>query len=293
MLGELERYTNIINGQLEQYAGLPEAPEKKVYEAMRYSLLAGGKRIRPVLTMAVNELFEGDANEAVPFACAVEMIHTYSLIHDDLPAMDNDDYRRGKPTNHKVFGQALAILAGDALLNKAFEIMISEVGKSSNHEEKVKAMKEIANAAGVEGMVAGQVVDLASEGIQIGEELLRYMHSRKTGRLIEAAAAAGGIIAGASQEDIKRIMSYASNLGLAFQIKDDILAETGNQDKMGKSVGNDRERNKSTYVTILGLGESERLLNLATQNAIDQLAFYGQKAGFLINLAKYLLQREN
>jgi geranylgeranyl diphosphate synthase type II len=289
----MNEYVNKINDRLESY--IPEEddlPEKKVYDAVRYSLLAGGKRVRPVIMISVNELFGGDIEDCMPFACALEMIHTYSLIHDDLPAMDNDDYRRGKLTNHKVFGEAIAILAGDALLNKAFEVMIDELSMDQNNSTKIKVMREIAKASGIEGMVAGQVVDMESEGKQINRVLLKYMHERKTGRIIAAAAITGAILAGAGSEDMDKITEYAHNLGLAFQIKDDILSEIGDRNKTGKNTGNDRSKNKSTYVTILGLEEANELLSFITQNAIGALDSYGEKAEFLVELARHLLKRE-
>lgn len=293
IIDSVKKYSEVINQYLNEYVPEAAVPENKIYEAMRYSLLAGGKRIRPVLTLAVNQLFDGDMNEAIPFACAIEMIHTYSLIHDDLPAMDNDDYRRGRLTNHKVFGEGIAVLAGDALLNKAFEIMINVLRDGHNLERKVRAIYEIANASGVEGMIGGQVVDLESEGKFVDQETLRYMHSRKTGRLMVASAVAGAITAGAGEEDVNKIRSYASNLGLAFQIKDDILSEIGEQEKLGKRVGNDREKNKSTYVTTLGLDEAKRMLDAATKSSIESLESYKERAKFLIGLAEFLLYREN
>lgn len=290
---KLNEYNKLINSKLEEFFTKNDIPQKRINEAVRYSLLAGGKRIRPVLALAVNEIFAGEVNQVLPFACAIEMIHTYSLIHDDLPAMDNDDYRRGKLTNHKVFGEGIAVLAGDALLNKAFEIMAETLSDNTIIERKIKAMQEIAAASGVKGMIGGQIIDIESEGKQLSEENLRYMHSLKTGRLIECSALAGVIIAGGSNQDRERIYCYAQNLGLAFQIRDDILSEIGELDKLGKKTGNDRENNKSTYVTILGLQEAQRLLNKTTEKAIEPLKIYGEKAEFLVDLAKYLLIRES
>ena len=289
----LNEYCSVINSNLSILVPEIETSQKKIYEAMRYSLLIGGKRVRPVLTIAICEMFGGDIDEIIPFACAIEMIHTYSLIHDDLPAMDNDDYRRGVATNHKVFGQGMAVLAGDALLNKAFEVMLSELKNNSNIDKKIKAIQLISNAAGTEGMIGGQVIDIESEGKTINYETLKRMHSLKTGALIHASASVGALIAEARQEDIKKIDDYALNLGLAFQIKDDILSEIGDKEKLGKNTGNDRERNKSTYVTILGLNKSKVLLNEVTDSAIGALKDFGPKAEFLVELANYLLDREN
>lgn len=289
----LKRYQEMINDRLNQYIPEQDVPEKTIYQAMRYSLLNGGKRIRPILTLAVAEMFNGKIDDVMPFACAIEMIHTYSLIHDDLPAMDNDEYRRGRLTNHKVFGEGIAILAGDALLNKAYEIIISELEDKRNLERKIKAAAEIAAASGSSGMIGGQVIDLESEGRLITQETLRYMHKKKTGSLIVASAKVGAIIAGANDEDLKNVHNYAENIGLAFQIRDDILAEIGDQSKLGKKVGNDREKMKSTYVTVMGLEKAEILLNTITNSALKAVEPYGERAAFFVELAKYLLRREN
>ena len=289
----LDEYNKIINSKLESFLPENNVPQKKIYEAARYSLMAGGKRIRPVLVLSVSEIFGGNAQSVLPFACAIEMIHTYSLIHDDLPAMDNDDYRRGKLTNHKVFGEGVAVLAGDALLNKAFEIMVKTLTDSVIIERNIKAIQEVASASGIEGMIGGQMIDIDSKGKQLNEEDLRCMHSLKTGRLISASAVVGAIMSGGSGKDLESIRCYARNLGLAFQIKDDILSEIGEQSKLGKKAGNDRENNKSTYVTILGLQEAQRLLNETTLKAVKALQGYAEKAEFLMDLAEYLLKRES
>ncbi len=292
VLSRIDDYVELINARLSICVGEREVPEGKIYQAMRYSLLAGGKRIRPVLTLSISDMFGGDIKASLPFACAIEMIHTYSLIHDDLPALDNDDYRRGRKTSHKVFGENIAILAGDALLNKAFEIMIDTLMPDDKLTYKIRAMREVASASGTDGMIGGQVVDLESEGLKVDRETLKYMHMKKTGCLIQASAKAGAIIAGTGEQDLNRIDSYARNLGLAFQIKDDILAEVGDEGRLGKSVGNDRKNHKSTYVTILGLDEARRLLDLTTRNAIESLNSYGKKADFLVGLAEHLLKRQ-
>jgi geranylgeranyl diphosphate synthase type II len=289
----LDEYNKIINSKLEGFLSENGLPQKRIYEAARYSLMAGGKRIRPVLALSVSEILGGEAHSVLPFACAIELIHTYSLIHDDLPAMDNDDFRRGKLTNHKVFGEGVAVLAGDALLNKAFEIMAETLTDSVMIERKIKAIQEVAAASGIEGMIGGQMLDIDSKGKQMNEEDLRCMHSLKTGRLITAAAVVGAIMSGGSEQDLEKIRCYARNLGLAFQIKDDILSEIGEQVKLGKKAGDDRENNKSTYVTILGLQEAQRLLNETTIKAVESLKSYKEKAEFLIDLAEYLLKRES
>ena len=289
----LGEYNKIINSKLESFLTQNNVPQKRIYEAVRYSLMAGGKRIRPILVLAVSEMFGGTAQSVLPFACAIELIHTYSLIHDDLPAMDNDDYRRGKLTNHKVFGEGAAVLAGDALLNMAFEIMVETLTDSVSIERNIKAIQEVAAASGIEGMIGGQIIDIDSKGKQLNEEDLRCMHSLKTGRLITASAVAGAIMSGGNDYDLERIRCYAQNLGLAFQIKDDILSEIGEQSKLGKKIGNDRENNKSTYVTVLGLQEAQRLLKETTLNAVESLKGYNEKAVFLMDLAEYLLKRES
>lgn len=276
----------IIQGQ--------DLPEKSIYSAMKYSLAAGGKRLRPVLAIAVCDMLNGDINEVLPYACAIEMIHTYSLIHDDLPAMDNDDYRRGRLTNHKVFGEAMAILAGDALLNYAFEVMLKHTADhSGNILEKTKAMSIIAKTSGVSGMIGGQVVDLESEGKAIPASLLEYMHRCKTGALIKAPVMASAVLCGAEPDMLKQLELFAEKLGLAFQIKDDILDIEGDSEKLGKKTGSDVSNNKSTFVSIYGLEKSKKMLEELTQEAVNSLKAFGNNSEFLVSLAKYLLQREN
>lgn len=235
---------------MDSYFTLKGSYNKKVYEAMTYSLNAGGKRIRPILLLLCFEMYKGEHAEALPLAAAIEMIHTYSLIHDDLPAMDNDDLRRGKLTNHKVFGEALAILAGDALLNEAMNIMFQF---SLNGISQTKACLLISEAAGAEGMIGGQVVDLLSENKKISIEELTYMHSKKTGAIIKAAITSGATMAGAPQCDIELLEEYGEKLGLAFQIKDDILDVTGDTKTLGKKIKSDLNNKKSTFITEFGL----------------------------------------
>ena len=219
-----KQFVKVIDDALNTLATESNVPQKTVYDAMRYSLLAGGKRLRPVLMLAVCEMLGGKAEDVVPYACAIEMIHTYSLIHDDLPAMDNDDYRRGRLTNHKVYGEAIAILAGDGLLNLAFETMLMHAENyGSDLKRHVQAMKIIANASGVSGMIGGQVVDIEAEGRDISTELLEYLHRHKTGALIKAPVIAAAVLCGADETSVKCLESYAEKIGLAFQIKDDIL----------------------------------------------------------------------
>jgi geranylgeranyl diphosphate synthase type II len=286
------RWIKIINSTLDNYAQEKEVPQRSIYRAMRYSLMAGGKRIRPVLALAVCELLGGREESVLPFACAVEMIHTYSLIHDDLPAMDNDDYRRGRLTSHKVFGEGMAILAGDGLLNCAFELMIGSM-LADRHESgcKLKAMDIIAKAAGVSGMIGGQVVDMESEGRQISDELLEYMHRCKTGALIKASVMSSAVLCGAAEEEYLCLEKFSENLGLSFQIKDDLLDVEGTLEEMGKEKGSDAARGKTTFVTLYGPGRSGEMLLDATGRAIESLKIFGERACFLIELAKRLAQR--
>ncbi len=288
-----------VNQALQEYVVVKQTPEKNVYESMRYSLMAGGKRLRPVMALAVCDLFDVNVNKILPYACAIEMIHTYSLIHDDLPAMDNDDYRRGRLTNHKVYGEAMAVLTGDALLNYAFEIMLNDVlsgdleEKSYSMASKIRAMSLIANASGVSGMIGGQVVDLESEGKDISKELLDYMHKCKTGAMIKVSLLAAAAICNAKEDEFLALEKYSEKIGLAFQIKDDILDVEGNLEALGKMVGSDEANNKSTFVSLYGLEESKKILNNITDEAIDALEVFGDKSEFLKELALYLVKREN
>lgn len=248
-----------------------------VIDSMNYSLTAGGKRVRPVLTLEFAKLCGGEEKNALPFACAVEMIHTYSLIHDDLPCMDDDDMRRGKPTNHKVFGEAQAVLGGDALLTLAFETILSENALKLNGAEKcVKAGRILAECAGAEGMIGGQIIDIESEEMSVGVDRLRIMDRKKTGALIKAACLLGCISAGADEKQMKAAECYAENIGLAFQIVDDMLDVTSDETTLGKPIGSDEQNKKSTYVSCLGLDECRRIADELTKNAIKSLdAFSG------------------
>lgn len=283
-----------VEKRLNELVPVIDTHEKIIYDAMRYSLLAGGKRLRPVLALAVCELLGGDDSTVMDFGCAVEMIHTYSLIHDDLPAMDNDDYRRGKLTNHKVYGDAYAILAGDGLLNLAFETMISKSMSCSVPTDRlIKAMGIIGQASGTQGMIGGQVVDIASEGKQIDIETLQYMHRMKTGALIKAPVLASAAICGADSDKTAALDCFSKNLGLAFQIKDDILDVEGDSEKLGKMVGSDVNNKKSTYVSIFGIEKARELLKATSAEAITALDIFGDSAAFLKNLTEYLIIREN
>jgi len=288
---ELEAKIIEVNKSLDKYIEEKEAPQATIYKAMNYSINAGGKRIRPVLMLSAAELICGNYDGVMPFACAIEMIHTYSLIHDDLPCMDNDDLRRGKPTNHKVFGEAIAVLAGDALLNKAFEVILKNSQMSPNMT--IAALSEIATASGTEGMIGGQVIDIESEDKQIDAVTLMTLHLNKTGALIMAAAKVGALLAGGSREDLLLLEEFSRYLGIAFQIKDDILDIEGKEELLGKKTGADEENKKSTFVSIYGLEQSKKILSDYTEKAIATLSPYGERAEFLTELAKFLLSREN
>jgi len=285
---ELNRKVDIINCELKKYIKEENCPEKILNSSVEYSLLAGGKRLRPVLILSVYGLFKENIEEAFPFAVAMEMIHTFSLIHDDLPGIDNDDYRRGRLTNHKKFNEATAILAGDYLLNNAYNIIIKSNSENLDSKSKIRALKELSD--GVERMIAGEYVDTEYEGKEISEEYLEYMHENKTGALIRASARIGAILAGASEDDIINITNYSDKIGLAFQIRDDILSEIGNAEELGKPVGNDKQRGKCTYVTKYGLEESKKMLDNLIEEAINIIDKYN-KNDFLKSLALYISNR--
>ncbi|ADG82550.1 polyprenyl synthetase family protein [Thermincola potens] len=293
-LKELKRKVNIIEEALSQYLpGEDEYPET-IHQSMRYSMLAGGKRLRPVLVLAAAEAVGGDVKKVIPAACAIEMIHTYSLIHDDLPAMDDDNYRRGKPTNHVVYGEAIAILAGDALLTLAFEVLSSLVEEPGIDPQKVlRVIKEISLAAGSRGLIGGQVVDIGSENLDISAETLKYIHIHKTGALFKAALKTGAILSSASEEQITALSRYAHFLGLGFQITDDILDIEGDTEKLGKPVGSDIKKKKATYPSIFGLQEAKQMAREAVAESLMSLEGFDERADFLREMARYLLERDN
>ena len=264
--------------------------DARLAEAMEYSLMAGGKRLRPILVMAAADAVGGQGEQYVTTGCALEMIHTYSLIHDDLPAMDNDDYRRGKLTNHKVYGAGLATLAGDALLTLAFEVMLRQQGVDA--ATRLRVVQEMSVAAGMNGMVGDQAIDLASEGKHIPMELLRKMHMGKTGALFRAALRSGAILAGASEAQLTALTQYAEAFGLAFQITDDILDVTGDEATIGKPVGSDLRNDKSTYVTLTSLDEARALAAQTVNEGVQALAGFGAEADFLRDLLQYLVKRD-
>ncbi len=285
-------YSSIVEESLANSITIENPYYTRLKEAMLYSLMAGGKRLRPALAFATAEVFGKEPREVVAFACAIEMIHTYSLIHDDLPAMDNDDYRRGKLTNHKVFGEAMAILAGDALLNLAYETMVKDA-LTGNSMAKLKAMEVISRYAGSLGMIGGQVIDLNGEGRRVDSDELKAMHKLKTGALIKAPVEASAIISGAGEKEFAALSNYAANLGLAFQIKDDILDVEGSMEEMGKKPGSDAMCDKSTYITLYGLDKSKQLLQDVTGEGIAFLADFGGRADFLRELATAQVIRSN
>ncbi len=285
----MQKYIDLAESALQKYMQVAENPQKKIYEAEKYSLMAGGKRLRPVIMMMAAKMCGMNPEKVLPFAAAIEMIHTYSLIHDDLPAMDNDDLRRGKPTNHKVFGEAMAILAGDALLTKAFETAASFQDDSVSPDRVLKAISTLAIAAGDNGMIGGQVVDIESRNED--EELLKYLHSLKTGALIKASGVVGAILAGASDEEIAAVENFCGNLGIAFQIQDDILDVVGTEAELGKPIGSDAENEKSTYVTLFGVEKAEKMAEEYTNMAIESLSIF-EDSSELCDLAKKLMGRK-
>lgn len=291
----LKKYQNILNQELEKYIRKGKCPEEVLNNSMEYSLMAGGKRLRPILVLATYELFKKDYEECMPFAVAMEMVHNFSLIHDDLPEIDNDDFRHGKPTNHKQFGHATALLAGDGLLNQAYIVISDEILYSienqykENFRNKARAFNEFTKA--VDRMIAGEYLDTELEGKNISKEMLEYIHANKTGALLKLCARMGAILADSSENDIERLSKYADKIGLAFQIKDDILSEEGNPEITGKPVGNDKKLGKCTYVSYYGLDGAKKELDKIVKEAIDELEIYGEKAEFLRQLAMYIKDR--
>ena len=286
----LENKSRQINTALEA-ALPPDGPSKRVLEAMRYSLMAGGKRLRPVLCIAAAEAVGEDECEALPVACALEMIHTYSLIHDDLPAMDDDELRRGRPTCHMAFDEATAILAGDGLLTSAFELLSTSIENSSRPQVMMMNMTEIARAAGCTGMIAGQMQDMDAEGKQLTIDQLETLHLLKTGALIRVSVRCGARIGGASDQQMQALTAYARHLGLAFQVTDDILNVEGDPTEMGKAAGTDSARNKNAYPALLGLSESKLLAQKLIDNALNNLEKINQQNGPLKAIAQYVITR--
>lgn len=266
-----------------------------LHKAMRYSIFAGGKRVRPILMLAACQAVGGDSGRAVPAACAMEMIHTYSLIHDDLPAMDDDDYRRGNPTNHKVFGEALAILAGDALLTEAFKLLSNpRFMDGCDASRLLSVIHEIASCSGSYGMVGGQVVDMESEGCHdVDLPTVQYIHTHKTGAMIKASVVAGALIGGADEQQLAAITRYGEAAGLAFQIADDILDIEGTTDEIGKDAGSDEARGKATYPAVIGLAAAREEAEAMMSEALRSLETFTAEAEPLRKIARYIVQRKN
>ena len=288
---QLKKYQEQVNNELEKYSGKKDVPEKILNNSMEYSLMAGGKRLRPILVIATYEIFGKNINKCIPYAVAIEMVHNFSLIHDDLPGIDNDDFRHGKPTNHKKFNEATAILAGDGLLNQAYIVISEDLIKSESEElkNKLKVFNEFSTA--VDRMIAGEYIDTEYEGKQITDEYLEYIHKNKTGALLKLCVRMGPILANANEKDLEKLTKYAEKIGLAFQIKDDILSEEGNEEILGKPVGNDKELEKCTYVSKYGLQGAKKILEEITKEAIEELKEYGDRAEFLRELALYIKDR--
>ncbi|CAK0784644.1 Geranylgeranyl pyrophosphate synthase [Coccomyxa viridis] len=289
----MKERAQLVNEALDKSVPL-QYPET-INESMRYSLLAGGKRVRPCLCLAACEAVGGSINQAMPTACAMEMLHTMSLIHDDLPSMDNDDFRRGKPTNHKVYGEDVAILAGDALLTLAFEYICRET-RGVAPERIVRVVCEVGKAVGAEGLVAGQIVDIKSEGMaeQVGIDTLQYIHEHKTAALLEASVVCGAIMGGAGEPDLERLRKYARCIGLAFQVVDDILDITQSTEVLGKTAGKDLLSDKTTYPSLLGIEKSKEVAQSLIAEAKAQLSCYEEsKAAPLLSMATYIGARTN
>jgi geranylgeranyl diphosphate synthase type II len=291
---EIKRFikekSQLINQALEDYLPNQETHPARLHESMRYSVLAGGKRLRPILVLEAAKLIGANEDDILEAACALEMIHSYSLIHDDLPCMDDDDFRRGKPTNHKVFGEAIAVLAGDSLLTYAFELM-TEI-KNVSADKVLLAIRELAKASGNRGMVGGQVADIMAEGRNIDSDELEYIHTHKTGALLKASVRIGAILAGATDEELAALTTYAKEIGLGFQIVDDILDIEGDAKKLGKDIGSDLDRDKATFPAIYGLEESKKMASATCKRAKEALSIFGEDAKLLLQLADYIIERE-
>ena len=286
----LDESTQAVNQALDRFLPPARTAPRTIHESMRYSLFAGGKRMRPALCLAAAAACEGKAETAIPLACAVECIHTYSLIHDDLPAMDNDDYRRGKLTNHKVYGEGIAVLAGDALLTQAFEIAAQ--CQAWPRYPHAQVILEIARASGSLQLIAGQVADLEAEGKKVTEKQLRYIHERKTSALLCCAVRLGGMSANCTPRQLEALTAFGYNVGLAFQVIDDILDVTQTTEKLGKTAGKDTKALKATYPSIVGLEKSRKIAERLTTKAFDALKVFKGKAVALESLAEFLLKRD-
>jgi len=290
----LDQQRQRVDRFLEQSLSATLSDPERLYESMRYSLLAGGKRIRPILTIAAAQALGNDKDAMLPFAASLEFVHTYSLIHDDLPAMDDDDYRRGRLTNHKVFGDGMAILAGDALLTMAFELCSREdEGNSLTADQRLKIIRELAFGSGHQGMVGGQVMDIQAENQEVELAHLQQIHSHKTGQLIRAAVRIGGIIGEASSAQLESLTGYAEDIGLAFQIADDVLNMVGTREELGKDAGTDEKRGKKTYPSFFGIDGARQLGEECVERAIKRLKSFDSQADPLRHIATYIIERRN
>ncbi|RPJ02406.1 MAG: polyprenyl synthetase family protein [Deltaproteobacteria bacterium] len=292
----LDEKKNIVDSALERYFSKDGEPSSSLHRAIRHSLFAGGKRIRPIFSIASFEAVGGKGDRILPLACALEVIHTYSLIHDDLPSIDNDDFRRGKPTFHKVFGEGVALLAGDALLTEAFRLMTDRAASTDPEEDGwliVDIVNQVARAAGISGMVAGQVVDIESEGREIDLPTVQFIHTHKTGAMILVSIQSGAKLGRAATEPLKALTRYGERVGLAFQIADDILNVEGQAALLGKSTGSDRLRGKATYPGLLGLEESKRRARELVEMAVDALKPFGGEADPLREIAHFIIERKH
>lgn len=290
----LEQYMadrrRVVEVALDSLLPKTTEPPQTLHEAMRYSVLAPGKRLRPILALAAAEAVGGNMESVVPAACALECVHAFSLIHDDLPCMDNDDMRRGRPTSHVVYGEAMALLAGDALLALAFELLASS--PSAAPERVVEATLLLARASGTQGMVGGQVADMASQGKDVDLSSLQHIHSRKTGALLTASVSIGALLAGASSQELKSLEEYGRHVGLAFQIADDILDVIGDPSRIGKPVGSDARQCKATYPRLLGIEESQKLARQECEQALAAISSFGTEAHWLRELARFAVERD-
>jgi geranylgeranyl diphosphate synthase type II len=289
---EIAEHTTQVEAIITKYLPKESGYQKTVMEAMNYSFLAGGKRLRPMLMQETYRLFGGNSDIIEPFMAAIEMIHTYSLIHDDLPAMDNDDYRRGRKTTHVVYGEAMGILAGDALLNFAFETACKGLMQDVGNPAVARAVQILAQKAGIYGMLGGQVVDVESEGQPLEREKLDFIYDLKTGALIEASMLIGAVLAGASEKEQQVILQVAKDVGLAFQIQDDILDVTSDMETLGKPIGSDEKNHKTTYVTIRGLAQAQKDVEKISERALEGVASLSEENVFLNELIRYLIHRK-
>lgn len=288
----LQQQQQRVEHALDQWLPALDKYPPGLMDAMRYSVFAGGKRLRPILVLAAAEAAGGDSEPALPAACALECIHTYSMIHDDLPAMDDDDFRRGKPTNHVIYGEAMAILAGDALLTHAFEILSSpELAAQFSAETLLQVNRAMSHAAGSFGMIGGQVVDIISEGQEVDLPVVEYIHRHKTAALIEVALTVGGLLGGGSSEQVEALRTFGHQVGWAFQITDDILDVEGNAETLGKAVGRDAELAKATYPAVLGVEPSRQRAKELVEQGIETISQFGDRAERLRQIAHYIVSR--